>query len=99
MKCVLTLTLCFHEMTSYVFLVNHFIPMGKSWMKLTNRRLREYLDGVQQFLNFVSNHTHLDGTISCLCRQCVHTNSWPIDVVQVHLMSKGICRGYNPWGF
>ncbi|KAK9994786.1 hypothetical protein SO802_024489 [Lithocarpus litseifolius] len=73
--------------------------MDRSWMKLTNIRSREYLDGVQQFLNFASNHAHLDGTISCSCRKCVHTNSWPIDVVQAHLVSKGICRGYNPWVF
>ena len=47
--------------------------MDKSWMKLTNRRSREYLDGIQQFLNFASNHAHLDGMISCPCKQCVHT--------------------------
>ena len=29
----------------------------------------------------------------------MHTNSWLIDVVQAHLVSKGICRGYNPWVF
>ena len=29
----------------------------------------------------------------------MHTNSWPIDVVQAHLVSKGICKGYNPWVF
>ena len=48
--------------------------MDKSLMKITNRS-REYLDGVQQFLNFASNHAHPDGTISCLCKKCVHTNS------------------------
>ncbi|KAK9993717.1 hypothetical protein SO802_023420 [Lithocarpus litseifolius] len=82
-----------------VFLVNHFISKDRSWMKLTKRKSREYLDGVQQFLNFASNHTHPDGMIPGSCRKCVHTNSWPIDVVQAHLMSKGICRGYNPWVF
>ena len=68
-------------------------------MKITNRRLREYLNGVQQFLNFASNHAHLDGMISCSCRKCLHTNSWLVDVVQAHLVSKGIYRGYNPWVF
>ena len=68
-------------------------------MKLKNRMSQEYLDGVQQFLNFASNHAHLDGTISCPCKQCVHTNLWLIDVVRAHLVSKGICRGYNPLGF
>ena len=73
--------------------------MDRDWMKITNRRSREYLDGVQQFLNFASNHAHPDGMILCPCRKCVHTNSWPIDIVQAHLVSKGICRGYNPWVF
>ena len=68
-------------------------------MKITNRRSREYLDGVQHFLNFASNHAHPNGTILCLCRKCVHTNSWYIDVIQAHLVSKGICRCYNPWVF
>ena len=39
--------------------------MDRSWMKLMNRRLQECLDGVQQFLNFASNHAHLDGMILC----------------------------------
>ena len=63
--------------------------MDRSWMKLMNRRSREYLDRVQQFMNFATNHAHLDGTISCLCKQCVHTNQWPIDVVRAHFVSKG----------
>ena len=100
MKCVLNLGgLCFHKITLQVFLVNYFIAMDNSWMKITNRRSQEYLDGVQQFLNIASNHAHPDGTISCPCRKCVHTNSWPIDVVHTYLVSKGICRGYNPWVF
>ena len=73
--------------------------MDRSWMKLMNIRSREYLDGVQQFLNFASNHAHPNGTISCSCKQCVHTNSWPINLVRAHLVSKGICRIYNPWVF
>ena len=55
--------------------------MDGSWMKLKNRMSQEYLDGVQQFLNFASNHAHPDGTILCLCKKCVHTNSWLIDVI------------------
>ena len=30
---------------------------------------------------------------------CVHTNLWPTDVVQAHLVSHWICRGYDPWVF
>ena len=55
--------------------------MDRSWMKITNRRSREYLDGVQQFLNFASNHAHPNGMILCSCRKCMHTNLWPIDVI------------------
>ena len=62
-------------------------------MKITNRRSREYLDGVQQFLNFASNHAHPNGMILCSCRKCMHTNLWPTDVVQCHLVSHGICKG------
>ena len=69
--------------------------MDKSWMKITNRRSQEYLNGIQQFLNFASNHAHPDGTISCPCRKCVHKNLWPIDVIQAYLVSKGIYRGYK----
>ena len=29
----------------------------------------------------------------------MHTDSWSIDVVQGHLVSHGICRGYDPWVF
>ena len=65
-------------------------------MKITNRRSRAYLDGVQQFLNFEFNHAHLNGTISCPYKKCMHTNSWPTDVVWAHLVSNEICRGYDP---
>ena len=73
--------------------------MDKNWIKITNRRSQEYLNEVQQFVNFASKHAHPDGTISCPCKKCVHTNSWSIDVVQAHLVSRGICRGYDPWDF
>ena len=97
MKCVLTLGFCFHEITLQVFLVNHFIAIDKRWMKLTNRRLQEYLDGVQQVLNFASNHAKLDGMISCPCKKCVHIDLWLTDVVQGQLVSHGIFMGYDPW--
>ena len=29
----------------------------------------------------------------------MRTNSWPIDVVRAHLVSNGICRGYDSWVF
>ena len=29
----------------------------------------------------------------------MHTDSWSTDVVQGHLVSHGICRGYDPWVF
>ena len=29
----------------------------------------------------------------------MHTDLWPTVVVQGHLVSYGICRGYNPWVF
>ena len=29
----------------------------------------------------------------------MHTDLWPTVVVQGHLVSHGICRGYNPWVF
>ena len=29
----------------------------------------------------------------------MHTDLWPTVVVQGHLVSHGICRGYDPWVF
>ena len=71
--------------------------MDKSCKRLTNRRLQEYLDGVQQFLNFASNHAYPNGMILRPYKKCVHIDSWPTDVVQANLVSHGICRGYDPW--
>ena len=68
-------------------------------MMINNRISKEYLNGVEQFLNFASQKAQQDGRIICPCRKCAHSNFFTIDVVRVHLVSHGICRGYQPWIF
>ena len=59
----------------------------------------EYKNGVAQFLSFASQHKQRDGTIVCPCRKCAHSTMLAIDVVRIHLVSHGICRGYRRWIF
>ena len=37
--------------------------------------------------------------IVCPCRKCAHSTMLAIDVVRIHLVSHGICRGYRCWIF
>ena len=59
----------------------------------------EYKNGVAQFLSFASQHKQRDGTIVFPCKKCAHSTMLAIDVVQIHLVSHGICRGYQRWIF
>ena len=59
----------------------------------------EYKNGVAQFLSFASQHKQRDGTIVFPCRKCAHSTTLAIDVVRIHLVSHGICRGYRRWIF
>ena len=65
--------------------------MDKSWMQISDRKFVKYLNGIEQFLNFTSQHEQWDGTIICPCKKCVHSTMLDIDVVQTHLVSYWIC--------
>ena len=68
-------------------------------MDIRDRTSVEYRNRIAQFLNFASQHKQRDGTIVCPCRKCAHLTMLAIDVVRIHLVSHGICRGYQRWIF
>lgn len=70
--------------------------MDKSWMK-KNRRSREYVQGVIDFIKFTSQNALKDGVILCPCVQCVNSSMFIPEVVHDHLISHGISPGYNCW--
>ena len=80
------------------FFVLHYIAIDKSWMK-KSRISPEYYEGVNDFLKFSSRKTTKDGMISCPCVKCVNSELFTILIVHDHLVSFGICKGYQTWIF
>ncbi|XXG61109.1 hypothetical protein AAC387_Pa04g2846 [Persea americana] len=58
--------------------------MDKSWIDLLNRMSREYMDGINQFMEFTNGFDN--EFISCPCRKCA--NQEEIDEIEVDDMSE-----------
>ncbi|XP_035548643.1 uncharacterized protein LOC118349177 [Juglans regia] len=68
----------------------------KSWMTM-RRSMKEYVDGVNEFLNFASDNTCIDGLIGSPCKKCWLSKYFKVDMVHDHLIYYGICQGYTIW--
>ncbi|GLT42189.1 hypothetical protein SLA2020_162040 [Shorea laevis] len=71
--------------------------MDKHWMQIDDRMSREYLKGVEDFLQFAFAHTEED-VIPC---PCTHCNNGDLELskeeVRAHLIMWGIVKGYTRW--
>ncbi|XP_039128928.1 uncharacterized protein LOC120265079 [Dioscorea cayenensis subsp. rotundata] len=72
--------------------------MDKNWMHKSGLS-QEYLDGVEEFLNFAFDNSSEDDKIICPCIKCVNIH-WQIrQIVLEHLVCDGILQGYKCWFF
>ncbi|XP_020088912.1 uncharacterized protein LOC109710609 [Ananas comosus] len=69
---------------------------AKRWIDYS-RVSKEYLDGVEAFLNFAFENNSIDGKIPCPCQKCVlYYHQIRADVFD-HLVVNGIMPGYDSW--
>ncbi|CAN6180503.1 unnamed protein product [Urochloa humidicola] len=70
--------------------------MDRGWI---NSRLfsKAHLDGVTEFMNFVSERFADDEEIPCPCRQCLNQAYGHRGLVQDHLYIHGMCSTYDKW--
>ncbi|XP_019242461.1 PREDICTED: uncharacterized protein LOC109222569 [Nicotiana attenuata] len=71
--------------------------MDKSWILLRNRALPEYLNGVEQFLNFAFSNPNVGLRIQCPCTNCNHVRRKIREEVKIDLLRWGIDPTYNRW--
>lgn len=66
-------------------------------MDRLHRVSKEYLDGVENFLNHAFHENHNGGTISYPCTKCVLYYQVNRAVAYDHLVVNGIMPSYNTW--
>lgn len=63
------------------------------------RHTSEYVQGVEEFVQYAFAGLAKANTILCLCRKCVNSCWKEASVVRVHLICDGFLEGYNRWIF
>ncbi|KAJ8640012.1 hypothetical protein MRB53_016706 [Persea americana] len=69
--------------------------MDKSWIDLLNRMSREYMDGINHFMEFTNGFDN--EFISCPCRKCVNRYHYRREFVRDHLILNGFLKQYKNW--
>ncbi|CAL1371190.1 unnamed protein product [Linum trigynum] len=71
--------------------------MDRSWMQVSNRLSREYIKGVDDFLDFASTNDNKKGVILCPCKKCNNVLHFTKEEVKAHLIMNGIVKSYTRW--
>lgn len=73
--------------------------MDKSWMRLPDRFSREYIAGVNAFIEFACEHNGENNFIFFPCERCLNISQMGANDVQTHLVLYGIQLSYTKWVF
>ncbi|KAL7205079.1 hypothetical protein ACSBR2_018073 [Camellia fascicularis] len=72
--------------------------MDKSWMMIKDRlKSKEYLQGVQSFIEFATKNLGPQDEIRCPCVDCLNGTKFTPHVVRLHLIRRGIACSYRTW--
>ncbi|XP_028101002.1 uncharacterized protein LOC114300310 [Camellia sinensis] len=72
--------------------------MDKSWMMIEHRlKSKEYLQGVQSFIDFATHNLGPQDEIRCPCVDCLNGTKFSPHVVWLHLIRRGIACSYRTW--
>lgn len=71
--------------------------MDKSWVHIKDRRLPEYLNGMDAFLNFAFSRPNVADKIACPCRNCNNLLYKTKDDVKGDLLRWGMVPNYTSW--
>lgn len=69
--------------------------MDKSWIDLPNRMSSEYMEGINQFMEFTNGFD--SEFISCPCRKCTNRYYYKREYVRQHLILNGFLNRYKKW--
>ncbi|KAI5312352.1 hypothetical protein L3X38_041525 [Prunus dulcis] len=71
--------------------------MSRRWIQNPNRCSDEYLDGIEDFIEFARRHNPGATRIRCPCRRCNNTLWETIKNVGFHLVRNGMIETYSIW--
>ncbi|KAI5350767.1 hypothetical protein L3X38_003658 [Prunus dulcis] len=71
--------------------------MSRRWIQNSNRCADEYLDGIEDFIEFARTHNLGATRICCPCRRCNNTLWETIENVGFHLVRNGMIETYSIW--
>ena len=71
--------------------------MERNWVKLRNRALPEYRQGIKDFLDFAFEHTTMGDKIYYPCKKCNNYFAKTRDDVEANLLTTGIPPSYSHW--
>ncbi|BBH03030.1 hypothetical protein Prudu_013783 [Prunus dulcis] len=71
--------------------------MSRRWIHNPNRCADEYLDGIEDFIEFARRHNPGATRIRCPCRRCNNTLWETIENVGFHLVRNGMIETYSIW--
>ncbi|CAL5375260.1 unnamed protein product [Camellia sinensis] len=66
--------------------LKRLVKMDKSWIDLSNRMSRQYMNEIDQFLVFAYTNRDVGSMIYCPCRGCKNCYYLLLDNVQEHLI-------------
>ncbi|KAI5313040.1 hypothetical protein L3X38_042214 [Prunus dulcis] len=73
--------------------------VSKRWIQNPNRCADEYLDRIEDFIEFARRHNPGATRIRCPCRRCNNTLWETIENVGFHLVRNGMIETYSIWNF
>ncbi|KAI5334996.1 hypothetical protein L3X38_025129 [Prunus dulcis] len=71
--------------------------MSRRWIQYPNRCSDEYLDGIEDFIEFARRQNPGATRIRCPCRKCNNTLWETIENVGFHLVRNGMIETYSIW--
>ncbi|KAI5354967.1 hypothetical protein L3X38_007862 [Prunus dulcis] len=71
--------------------------MSRRWIQNPNRCADEYLDGIEDFIEFARRQNPGATRIRCPCRRCNNTLFETIENVGFHLVRNGMIETYSIW--
>ncbi|XP_021833402.1 uncharacterized protein LOC110773205 [Prunus avium] len=71
--------------------------MSRRWIQNPNKCADEYLDGIEDFIDFARTHNPGATRIRCSCRRCNNMLWETIEHVRFHLVRNGVIETYSTW--
>ena len=75
--------------TTMMYINVLWTQMSRQWMDMADRRSKEFIDGVHEFIKVAENHKYGD-FVRCPCKNCKNENDYSSSrTIHSHLFNSG----------